>query len=148
MLADHITTNVRALEGALIRVVAFASLERRALDRELVAEALARQGITPTPAATPSVTSIQRATCEHFSLTVDALLSRGRAEDVTWARQAAMYLCRELTDLSLPQIGREFGGRDHTTILHAWRRVGSRIGRDPRAFADIEALTQRLSPQR
>jgi chromosomal replication initiator protein len=94
---------------------------------------------------TPSVERIQDATCEHFGLTREQLVSRSRAERVAWARQTAMYLSRELTDLSLPQIAREFGGRDHTTVLHACRRVTTALSSTPAAFRDVEALTHRLT---
>jgi chromosomal replication initiator protein len=145
VIADGVTTNVRALEGALIRVVAIGSLERRALDADLAAEVLARQGFSPAPAAALSIGQIQDVACTHFSVTQEALLSRSRATRVAWARQAAMYLSRELTDHSLPQIGRAFADRDHTTVLHACRRVASEITRDAKALADIEAMTGKLS---
>ena len=81
----------------------------------------------------------------HFSLTHEELLSRSRAERVVWPRQAAMYLCKELTEHSLPTIGRAFGGRDHTTVLHACKRVSVHIASSTAAFADIEALTAALA---
>jgi chromosomal replication initiator protein len=144
VIADGVTTNVRTLEGALIRVVAVGSLERRALDAKLAANVLARQGFTAVPLAL-TIVQIQNAACIHFSVTQADLLSRARTTDIAWARQAAMYLSRELTDHSLPQIGRAFGARDHTTVLHACRRVAREIARNPTALADIEALTTRLS---
>jgi chromosomal replication initiator protein len=145
LLADSVTTNVRALEGALTRVVAFGSLQRRALDASLVAEALARQGLTVAPSAHITIAQVQAAACAYFKLSESELLSRSRLEPIAWARQAAMYLSRELTSHSLPRIGREFGARDHTTVLHACRRVVVQIARNPSAFADIEALTTMLS---
>jgi chromosomal replication initiator protein len=145
LLADNVTTNVRALEGALIRVVAFASLQRRPLDAALAAEALGRHGLTVPTTTEITIEQVQTAACTHFSLDQSELLSRSRTAKIVWARQAAMYLCRELTSYSLPHIGREFGGRDHTTILHACRRVVADIAHSPAAFADIEALTATLS---
>jgi chromosomal replication initiator protein len=145
LLADNITSNVRALEGALIRVVAFASLQRRPLDAALAAEALGRHGLTVAGTTEISIAQIQAAACAHFGLQQNELLSRSRIAKNAWARQAAMYLCRELTSYSLPHIGREFGGRDHTTILHACRRVVSEIAHSPAAFNDIETLTGELS---
>jgi chromosomal replication initiator protein len=145
LLADNVTTNVRALEGALIRVVAFASLQRRPLDAALASEALARQGLTLAATTEVTIEQIQIATCTHFAVQQTDLLSRSRVANIAWARQAAMYLCRELTSYSLPHIAREFGGRDHTTILHACRRVVAEIAHNPTAFADIEALTATLS---
>jgi chromosomal replication initiator protein len=145
VIADGVTTNVRALEGALIRVVAIGSLERRPLDAILAADVLARQGFATKAHTAVDIARIQAVACAHFGVDRSALLSRSRAADVAWARQAAMYLARELTDHSLPQIGREFAKRDHTTVLHACRRVAREITTNARALADIEALTTRLS---
>jgi chromosomal replication initiator protein len=144
VLADCVTTNVRALEGALIRVVAVSSLERRRLDGELVMDVLAQHGLSPPRASELSVASIQTAVASHFALTCDVLLSRSRSGRIVWARQVAMYLSRELTDHSLPHIGREFAGRDHTTVLHACRRVADELAVNPQALADIAALTTAL----
>jgi chromosomal replication initiator protein len=122
-IAQHVQTNVRALEGALIRVVAFSSLTGRALTSELAQEVLASlypQPVTPGQRKR-TIAEIQTATCLHFELSEDELLSPGRSPRIAWPRQLAMYLARELTGASLPVIGREFGGRDHTTVLHAWR---------------------------
>ena len=145
VIADGVTTNVRALEGALIRVVAVGSLERRPLDAALAGDVLARQGFAARTQTTVDIPRIQAVACEHFGVERSALLSRSRAADVAWARQAAMYLARELTDQSLPQIGREFADRDHTTVLHAYRRVAREIATNARALADVEALTTKLS---
>src|SRR5208282_4802197 len=114
--------NVRALEGALIRVVAFSSLTGRPLTADLASEVL--DGLYPRGAAPGqnkrTISEIQAATCRHFGLSSDELLSSTRTARVAWPRQVAMYLARELTGESLPAIGRHFGGRDHTTVLHAW----------------------------
>jgi chromosomal replication initiator protein len=144
-IADTVTTNVRALEGALIRVVAVASLERVPLDPALALEVLSRHGLAPAARAPLTVETIQAAVAAHFALSGEELLSRSRTARVAWARQVAMYLARELTDRSLPEIGRAFAGRDHTTTLHACRRVAAQIATDPRALADIEALTRSLA---
>lgn len=145
VIADSVTTNIRALEGALIRIVAVASLERRILDAGLVTEVLARQGLAPAVAHGATVAAVQNAVAGHFALSTAALLSRSRDPRSTWARQVAMYMARELTDHSLPHIGREFGGRDHTTVLHACRRVAARIAVDAAALADIAALTNHFA---
>lgn len=145
LLADHVVSNVRALEGALIRVVAFGSLQRRPLDAALAAEALAHHYVTTTGEREITIAHVQAAACAHFKISQAELLSRSRLEPVAWARQAAMYLSRELTNHSLPHIGRAFGGRDHTTVLHACRRVVSQIAISPAAFADIEVLTAALA---
>ena len=144
LLADRVTANVRALEGALIRLVAYGSLTQRRLDASLVVEVLQRLGVTPATRHIPSIASIQAAVCAHFSITTDELLSRARAERVVWPRQAAMYLCREMTDHSLPAIARSFDGRDHTTVLHACKRVATHIAQSPPAYRDIEVLTAAL----
>jgi len=125
--------------------VAVGSLERRPLDAALAGDVLARQGFAARTQTTVDIPRIQAVACEHFGVERSALLSRSRAADVAWARQAAMYLARELTDQSLPQIGREFADRDHTTVLHAYRRVAREIATNARALADVEALTTKLS---
>jgi chromosomal replication initiator protein len=145
LLAARVTTNVRALEGALIRLVAYGSLTGRELDAALAADVLDRLGLALTKPRATSVEAVQQAACAHFGLTLEELLSRSRAERVLWPRQAAMYLCKELTTQSLPTIGRAFGSRDHTTVLHACKRVAAHIATSPPAFADIEALTATLT---
>ena len=144
VIAERVALNVRALEGALIRVVAYASLTGRPLSTQLVGDVLdslypANTGATPT-----SVADIQSAACEHFGLTGDELVSPNRAARIAWPRQVAMYIARELTDESLPALGRQFGGRDHTTVLHAWRRTAERIARDEQARDTVHSLLTRL----
>jgi chromosomal replication initiator protein len=98
-----------------------------------------------------SVAEIQAAACEHFGLSSDELLSSARTARIAWPRQVAMYLARELTSESLPAIGRHFGGRDHTTVLHAWRRTTARIAADEASREAVEKLCSRLDsehPQR
>jgi chromosomal replication initiator protein len=141
LLATRVTTNVRALEGALIRLVAYASLTGRPVDHILAQDVLARLGLPLGLAPAPSIQAIQDATCAHFGLTTDELVSRSRAERVLWPRQAAMYLCKELTEHSLPAIARAFAGRDHTTVLYACKRVAVHIAASPPAYNDIEVLT-------
>jgi chromosomal replication initiator protein len=148
VLAGRVTANVRALEGALIRLVAYASLTRRPLDAALAGDVLDRLGLTSPAAAPPSVEAIQHAACTHFGLSREELLSRSRAERIVWPRQAAMYLAKELTEHSLPHIGREFGGFDHTTVMHACRRVAVHISASPAAYRDIETLTALLAARR
>jgi chromosomal replication initiator protein len=145
LLAARVTTNVRALEGALIRLVAYGSLTGRDLDGELAGDVLDRLGLALTTPRATSIEAVQAAACAHFALTLEELLSRSRAERVVWPRQAAMYLSKELTTQSLPAIGRAFAGRDHTTVLHACKRVAAHIAVSPPAFADIEALTASLT---
>jgi len=144
-IARRVTVNVRTLEGALIRVVAFASLSGRPLTAELVQEALGRDN-ADTRRGPRSIAEIQAAACEHFRISSDELLSASRAARVAWPRQVAMYLARELTDESLPAIGRSFGGRDHSTVLYACRRAAERAEKDPASHRTVELLRTRLCP--
>jgi chromosomal replication initiator protein len=146
-IAERVSTNVRALQGALIRVVAFHSLTGRPIDRSLVTHVL--DGLyphgAPDQAAGPrTVEEIQAATCERLGISPDALRSPDRSARVAWARQVAMYLSRELTDATLPAIGRAFGGRNHTTVLHACRRATQRIATDADAHELVRSLTADL----
>ena len=141
-VAAHVHTNVRALEGALIRIVAFSSLTGRALTSDLAREVL--DGLYPArprpgkPERT--VSDIQQATCQLFDISPEELLSTARSPRVALPRQLAMYLSRELTEESLPAIGRHFGGRDHTTVLHAHRRTTQRLDEDN----DVREAVQQL----
>jgi chromosomal replication initiator protein len=144
-IAERVTTNVRALQGALIRVVAFHSLTGRPIDRGLVTHVL--DGLYPNgagPDRVHTVEEIQAATCERLGISPEALSSPDRTARVAWARQVAMYLARELTDATLPAIGRAFGGRNHTTVLHACRRTTERIARDAEAHELVRSLTAML----
>jgi chromosomal replication initiator protein len=145
-IAERVTTNVRALQGALIRVVAFHSLTGRPIDRPLVTHVLdglypGGSGATERPS---TVEEIQAATCERLGITPETLSSSDRSARVAWARQVAMYLSRELTDATLPAIGRAFGGRNHTTVLHACRRATERIATDAEAHELVRSLTAAL----
>jgi chromosomal replication initiator protein len=143
-IADRITSNIRALQGALIRVVAFHSLTGRPIDRALVTHVL--DGLYPGSGAPRKRTleEIQEATCERLGVSPEALRSPDRTARVAWARQVAMYLARELTDATLPAIGRAFGGRNHTTVMHACRRASERIASDAEAYELVRGLTARL----
>jgi chromosomal replication initiator protein len=146
LIAERVRDNVRALEGALIRVIAFSSLTGRSLTPELTTEVL--DGLYPTgqPArhGPPSVDDITRAACARFGLTSEELLSSSRISRISWPRQIAMYLARELTGESLPAIGRQFGGRDHTTVLHAHRRTARRIDDDRACREAVDSLRKDL----
>jgi chromosomal replication initiator protein len=147
VIAERIESNVRALEGALIRVVAFSSLTGRPLTADLAREVL--NSLYPSTAPSGhrrprSVAEIQAATCEHFGLSPEELLSTARTPRIAWPRQVAMYLARELTEESLPAIGRHFGGRDHTTVLHAWRRATARIAGESSCREVVDKLRSDL----
>jgi chromosomal replication initiator protein len=147
LIAERVAANVRALEGALIRVVAYGSLTGRPVTVDLTEEVLA--GLYPS--ARPqrrSVQDIQQRTCEAFGVSMDQLLSTSRAAPVAWPRQVAMYLARELTEETLPAIGRAFGGRNHTTVLHACRRTAERIATDRDAYDAVRRLTEDLGGAR
>ncbi len=147
-IAERVTLNVRALEGALIRIVAFSSLTGRPLTVELAREVLdnlypaTRQLEDREPR---SIAEIQAAACKHFGLSSEELLSSARTARIAWPRQVAMYLARELTSESLPSIGRHFGGRDHTTVLYAWRRTTARIAADDASRKAVEKLSTQLT---
>jgi chromosomal replication initiator protein len=142
-IAERITDNIRVLEGALIRVVAFASLTGRPLDATLAHEVL--DGLYRQPRAVRrSIDDVQHTICDAFDISLDELLSGARAQRLTWPRQVAMYLARELTDQTLPAIGRAFGNRDHTTVMHACKRTAERMAQDPEANQMIRDLTERL----
>ncbi len=147
LIAERVRDNVRAIEGALIRVVAFSSLTGRELTVDLtkeVLDGLYPQAHPPVRHGSPSVREIKQAACERFGLTPEELLSSSRAPRVSWPRQVAMYLARELTDESLPAIGRQFGGRDHTTVLHAHRRTATRIAQDAESRDLVDNLRKDL----
>jgi chromosomal replication initiator protein len=148
-IAERIDNNVRALEGALIRVVAFSSLTGRPLTAELAGEVLDTlyPRAKPTRHEPSSIAEIQAAVGAHFGLTPGELLSTTRAARIAWPRQVAMYLARELTGESLPAIGRHFGGRDHTTVLHACRRASVRLASDDDARRAVEKLCESLTPR-
>ena len=142
-IASRITSNIRELEGALIRVTAFASLNRQEVDRTL-AEVVLRDLIphgSDTPITAPL---IQAETATYFSISTDDLCGASRVQGVVIARQMAMYLCRELTDLSLPKIGQSFGGRDHTTVMHANKKIRHLMGEDRKVFNQVAELTNRI----
>jgi chromosomal replication initiator protein len=142
-IADHVAGSVRALEGALIRVVAYASLEGLTLSPEVARKVLER--LYPQRRRTCSLDEIRAATAQCFGLNPADLVAYDRRPDVAFARQVAMYLSRELTDQTLPAIGKSFGGRNHTTILHAHRRVSGAIDSDPQAARTVDALRRRLA---
>jgi len=146
LIAERVRADVRALEGALIRVVAYGSLTGRPLTARLTREVL--DSLYPNAPAGPparTVAEIQAATCQLFGITHTELVSAARSGHIAWPRQLAMYLARELTTDSLPAIGRQFGGRDHTTVLHAWRRATARLATDERTREAVEKLRNALT---
>jgi len=145
-IASKISTNIRELEGALIRVTAFASLSRQGVDLGLAEIVL--KDLMPTDAA-PEITgqAIMVQTASYFSLTLEDLCGTSRSRVLVNARQIAMYLCRELTDLSLPKIGQMFGGRDHTTVMHADRKIRQLMAERRSIYNQVTELTNRIKQQ-
>ncbi|WP_155057157.1 chromosomal replication initiator protein DnaA [Streptomyces blattellae] len=144
-IASRISRNIRELEGALIRVTAFASLNRQPVDlglTEIVLKDLIPGGEDSTPEITS--TAIMGATADYFGLTVEDLCGSSRGRQLVTARQIAMYLCRELTDLSLPKIGALFGGRDHTTVMHADRKIRNLMAERRSIYNQVTELTNRI----
>jgi chromosomal replication initiator protein len=142
-IASRISTNIRELEGALIRVTAFASLNRQQVDLSL-AEIVLKDLIPADD--TPEITSatIMAQTAAYFTLTMEDLCGSSRSRVLVNARQIAMYLCRELTDLSLPKIGQLFGGRDHTTVIHADRKIRTLMAERRSTYNQVTELTNRI----
>ncbi|SER92470.1 chromosomal replication initiator protein DnaA [Streptomyces sp. yr375] len=144
-IASRISRNIRELEGALIRVTAFASLNRQPVDlglTEIVLKDLIPGGDDSTPEITS--TAIMSATADYFGLTIEDLCGSSRGRQLVTARQIAMYLCRELTDLSLPKIGALFGGRDHTTVMHADRKIRNLMAERRSIYNQVTELTNRI----
>ncbi|WP_079126125.1 chromosomal replication initiator protein DnaA [Streptomyces sp. ERV7] len=144
-IASRISRNIRELEGALIRVTAFASLNRQPVDlglTEIVLKDLIPGGEDSAPEITAG--AIMAATADYFGLTVEDLCGSSRSRVLVTARQIAMYLCRELTDLSLPKIGAQFGGRDHTTVMHADRKIRALMAERRSIYNQVTELTNRI----
>jgi len=145
-IASKIQTNIRELEGALIRASAFASLNRQPVDltlAEIVLKDLIPEGGEPEISAPQIIAQ----TAAYFSLTIDDLCGASRSRQLVTARQIAMYLCRELTELSLPKIGQQFGGRDHTTVMHADRKVRHLLSERRTIYNQVAELTNRIKLQ-
>jgi chromosomal replication initiator protein len=145
-IASRISTNIRELEGALIRVTAFASLNRQSVDLQL-AEIVLKDLIPEAQGPEITAATIMGQTASYFGLSIDDLCGTSRSRVLVTARQIAMYLCRELTDLSLPKIGQQFGGRDHTTVMHAERKIRSLMAERRSIFNQVTELTNRIKQQ-
>jgi chromosomal replication initiator protein len=146
-IASRISTNIRELEGALTRVVAFSSLTGRPMTVELAQEVLKDvfpQGELPEV----SVERIQETVVERFGISLQELTGDRRSQSIVYPRQVAMYLCRELTDSSLPKIGKKFGGRDHTTVIHATSKIAKLIQEDRSVYNLVQELTARIKQPR
>jgi chromosomal replication initiator protein len=144
-IASRISTNIRELEGALIRVTAFASLNRQSVDLQL-AEFVLKDLIPDAHGPEITAATIMGQTASYFGLSIDDLCGTSRSRVLVTARQIAMYLCRELTDLSLPKIGQQFG-RDHTTVMHADRKIRSLMAERRSIYNQVTELTNRIKQQ-
>jgi chromosomal replication initiator protein len=145
-IASKIQTNIRELEGALIRVTAFASLNRQPVDltlAEIVLKDLIPEGGEPEISAALIIAQ----TAAYFGLSIDDLCGSSRSRVLVTGRQIAMYLCRELTDLSLPKIGQQFGGRDHTTVMHADKKIRQLLAERRSVYNQVTELTNRIKQQ-
>jgi chromosomal replication initiator protein len=142
-IANQIDTNIRELEGALIRVVAYSSLVNQDITVELAQEAL--KDIMPnTKPKTVTIQDIQKVVGEHFNIRLEDFTSKKRTKSIAFPRQVAMYLSRELTDFSLPKIGEEFGGRDHTTVIHAHEKIEKLLKVDQHLQEEIKRIRSML----
>ncbi|ASS67647.1 MULTISPECIES: chromosomal replication initiator protein DnaA [unclassified Paenibacillus] len=142
-IANQIDTNIRELEGALIRVVAYSSLINEDISSHLAAEAL-KDIIPSTRPKMITILDIQQRVGEFYGLKMDEFKARKRTKAVAYPRQIAMYLSRELTDYSLPKIGEAFGGRDHTTVIHAHEKISKQLKIDQELFKVIQNLTEKV----
>ncbi len=146
-IAGRVSTNIRELEGALTRVVAFSSLTGRPMTVEL-AEDVLKDVFPQGEAPQVSIEGIQTAVTDRFGLSMEELCGERRSQNIVYPRQVAMYLSRELTDASLPKIGREFGGRDHTTVIHATSKIARLIREDRSVYNLVQELTARIKQTR
>lgn len=144
-IANYIQSNIRELEGALIRLVAYASVNNRALTMATATEAL--KDILPPPRPKKiTIETIQKAVSSYYGVELNDLLSKKRNKQIVVPRQVAMYLCRKLTDASYPQIGDQFGGKDHTTVIHANEKLENELKVDQELAATIELLCKKIDP--
>ena len=143
-IATKIKSNIRELEGALIRIVAYSSLTNRPITVELASEAL-KDIISNKQNKNITIDVIQDVVAGYFNLRVEDLKSQRRTRNVAYPRQIAMYLSRKLTDMSLPKIGEEFGGRDHTTVIHAYEKISDSLNTDESLQHTVKDITKKLS---
>jgi chromosomal replication initiator protein len=142
-VATNVTNNIRNLEGALIKLLAFAGLTGSEISLDMASEVLSSVFQT-SPVRAATIADAMNVSCEHYRVTIDQLKSKRRTQDLVLARQVAMYLAREKVGVSLNQIGRAFGNRDHTTVLHACHKIKGLIDEDPRFRGTIKDLFARF----
>ncbi|WP_163969268.1 chromosomal replication initiator protein DnaA [Oceanobacillus halotolerans] len=142
-IANQIDTNIRELEGALIRVVAYSSLVNQDIDASLAADAL-KDIIPSRKPKVVTIKGIQEVVGEKYNVKLEEMLAKKRTKSIAFPRQIAMYLSRELTDFSLPKIGEEFGGRDHTTVIHAHEKIAKMMENDTLLSKEIEEIKEQI----
>ncbi|HFD2031270.1 TPA: chromosomal replication initiator protein DnaA [Clostridium perfringens] len=143
-IATKIKSNIRELEGALIRIIAYSSLTNRDVSVDLASEAL-KDIISNKESAPVTVKTIQESVANYYNLRIEDLKSQRRTRNIAYPRQIAMYLSRKLTDMSLPKIGEEFGGRDHTTVIHAYEKISENLKTDEGLQSMINDITKKLT---
>ena len=143
-IASKIKSNIRELEGALIRIVAYSSLTNKEITVDLASEAL-KDIIYKKQSKNVTINLIQDVVASYYNLNIDELKSQRRTRNIAYPRQIAMYLSRKLTDMSLPKIGEEFGGRDHTTVIHAYEKISENLNSDENLQHTIDEITKKLT---
>ncbi len=143
-IATKIKSNIRELEGALIRIVAFSSLTNKEISVDLASEAL-KDIISSKQTRQVTIDIIQEVVANYYNLKIEELKSARRTRNIAFPRQIAMYLSRKLTDMSLPKIGEEFGGRDHTTVIHAYEKISNNLKKDESLQNAIKELNKRIN---
>lgn len=143
-IASQIKSNIRELEGALIRIVAYSSLTNKEVSVDLASEAL-KDIISNKQSKHITIDLIQDAVASYYNMKIDDFKSQRRTRNVAFPRQIAMYLCRKLTDMSLPKIGEEFGGRDHTTVIHAYEKISEALQNDESLQNTVNDLTKKIT---
>jgi chromosomal replication initiator protein len=143
-IASKIKSNIRELEGALIRIVAYSSLTNREISVDLASEAL-KDIISNKQTKHITIELIQDVVANYFNLRIDDFKSQRRTRNVSHPRQISMYLCRKLTDMSLPKIGEEFGGRDHTTVIHAYEKISENLKTDEVLQNTINEISKKIT---
>jgi chromosomal replication initiator protein len=146
-IATKIKSNIRELEGALIRVMAYSSLtNNKNITVDLAAEAL-KDIISSSQTKSITIDLIQDVVANYYNLSIQELKSQRRTRNVAYPRQIAMYLSRKMTDMSLPKIGDEFGGRDHTTVIHAYEKISGALKTDDTLANAIKIITKKINNQ-
>ncbi len=144
-IANNIDSNIRELEGALIRVVAFATIHNISLNMETAIDAL-KEIMPPPQPKKVTIECIQKEVCKYYGLNINEMLSKKRNKQLVYPRQVAMFLCRKMTDASFPLIGDQFGGRDHTTVMHGVEKIDKEAAENQELFSDLQKICKQIDP--